>query len=149
MKASDPAPKSARRVLYLSQGAALYTISAIASGVLALASAGLAAVSDLRVEQTLTLAGATYTVTPALKISFQLSQASPVTVKISRHLARYEHLKWPYLAKPILVRELNQGTMGAGAQTITWDGLDQNGRRGAEYIDAGTCGDEPVDDGLA
>ncbi|HEY6676172.1 MAG TPA: hypothetical protein VIZ87_05245, partial [Terrimicrobium sp.] len=103
-----------------------------------MASAGLAAVSDLRVEQTLTLAGATYTVTPALKISFQLSQASPVTVMISRHLARYEQFKWPYLAKPIIVRELNQGTMGVGPQTITWDGLDQNGREVIEEQNTST-----------
>ena len=104
----------------------------------ALASAGFAAVSDLRVEQTFTVTGTTYSVTPALKISFNLSQSSPVTVKISRHLARYEQFKWRYLAKPILVRELNQGTLGAGARTITWDGLDQNGQMVVEEQNTST-----------
>lgn len=89
-------------------------------------------------EQTLTLTGGAYTVTPALKISFTLSQSSPVTVKISRHLARYEQFKWPYLAKPVLVRELNQGTIGPGSQTITWDGLDQNGQMVVEEQNTST-----------
>ena len=105
---------------------------------MALVSSAFAAISDLRVEQTLTLTGTTYAVSPALKITFQLSQASPVTVKISRHLARYEHFKWPYLAKPVLVRELNQGPMGAGAQTIMWDGLGQNGQMVVEEQNTST-----------
>ncbi len=125
MKPSVPPPPAARQVFSLPRNAALHTFCVLAPAFFALASTGSAAVSDLRVEQTIAVTGA---VTPALKISFNVSQPSPVTVKISRHLARYEYLKWPYLAKPILVRELNQGTIGAGAQTITWDGLDQNGR---------------------
>ena len=59
-------------------------------------------------------------------------------MKISRHLARYEQFKWPYLAKPVLVRELNQGTIGPGSQTITWDGLDQNGQMVVEEQNTST-----------
>ncbi len=128
MNLSVPAPPAARQVHFIPRHAAHHAFCFVAAASVALASAAFAAVSDLRVEQTFTVTGTTYSVTPTLKISFNLSQASPVTVKISRHLARYEHFKWPYLAKPILVRELNQGTMGAGSQTITWDGLDQNGK---------------------
>jgi PA14 domain/Divergent InlB B-repeat domain len=128
VKPSVPAPKEARRDRFFSHAAGKHLVCATAFAFLALLSSAFAAISGFRVEQTLTVTGTTYAVTPALKISFHLSQASPVTVKISRHLARYEQFKWPYLGKPILVRELNQGTMGAGTQTITWDGLDQNGR---------------------
>jgi PA14 domain/Divergent InlB B-repeat domain/Carbohydrate binding module (family 35) len=134
VKPSVPAPPPARLVFSFPRIAPFH----IAFPFLALASAGFAAVSDLRVEQALTVSGTTYSVTPALKISFNLSQSSPVTVKISRHLARYEQFKWPYVAKPILLRELNQGTMGAGAQTITWDGLDQNGQMVVEEQNTST-----------
>jgi hypothetical protein len=127
VKSSDSVPLPCR-IRFLLPAPTSRLVCALAFTFSGLISSALAAISDLRVEQTLTLTGAGYAVTPALKISFDLSQASPVTVKISRHLARYEHFKWPYLAKPVLVRELNQGTMAVGTQTITWDGLDQNGR---------------------
>jgi hypothetical protein len=104
VKASDPASRVVRRVRYFSHATTFHLVCAIAFAVLVSVSPALAAISDLRVEQTLTVIGTTYAVTPALKISFHLSQASPVTVKISRHLARYEQFKWPYLAKPVLVR---------------------------------------------
>ena len=69
-----------------------------------------------------------YQVTPALQISFTLTEPADVTVTIARHLAGYEEFKWPYLAAPFPVRTLKPGKLKAGPQTVDWDGFDENGQ---------------------
>ena len=96
--------------------------------------------------------GATYTVAPALKISFT---AFAVLACYGEDLAASGTVRAFEVALSCKadsrprVKSADHGCRSADDH-VGWSGSErQNGRRGAEYIDAGTCDDESMDDGLA
>ena len=86
------------------------------------------ALSQLEVLQPITSKGQVYTVTPGLKISFNLAVSANVTVEIRRHLSSYGSFKWPWLQEPFLVRAFPLGQLPAGPHTLDWDGMDEKGQ---------------------
>ncbi len=152
MKPSDPGTKRiSPGPFFFAHYKRLISLARSRSQFWPLVSSGFAAISDLRVEQTLT----------AERSDIHGHSCAEDFLSLVAGLAcNGEDLAAPRAIRAFKVALPCEADPGAGVEPrndrrrnadhhVGWSGSErQNGRRGAEYIDTGTCGDEPLDDGL-